>query len=582
MRWTSSAEIAVTSRQPRARRWSAVLRLAAGLFLAASPSLARGQAGSASKQGTEAIERKVKQVLESPGFANAHWGLLVVDRGTGETVYERNSRQLFAPASVTKLFSTAAALVELGQDYRFETPVLRRGELDARGALHGDLILVAQGDPSMGGRTGADGKLVFKDDDHIYAGENSRSELVSTDPLAGLEHLAREVRAAGIKHVMGDVLVDDRLFEAAESTGSGPSRISPIMINDNVVDVLVQPGKAAGEPAQVSFQPATRSLIMDALVETAAAETKPKLKVKSAGPRGFTVRGTIPAGHRPLVLIHEIENPATFARALFIEALRNHDVRVDASPLGANAAGGLPPRSSMASLPKVAVYTSPPFREFVKVILKVSHNLHASTLPLLLAARHGEATLSAGLRRQGDVLKTLGVDPTSVSFGGGAGGARADLVTPRAAVALLLAMASRPDFAAFEAALPVLGRDGTLTRAVKPDSPARGHVHAKTGTYWVENELTGKTILTSKALAGYLETASGRSLVLAAFLNNVALDAPSADKTVSEAAAEAGRLLGRLCEILYDDGGNAASNRQTQQPSGAPAPTIRPQGSQTE
>ena len=127
------------------------------------------------------------------------------------------------------------------------------------------------------------------------------------------------------------------------------------------------------------------------------------------------------------------------------------------------------------------------------------------------------------------------------------------MVTPQATVTLLRAMASRPDFAAYEAALPVLGRDGTLARAVKPDSPARGHAHAKTGTYWVDNDLSGKTVLTSKALAGYLETASGRPLILAVFVNNVALDAPRADHTVSQATAEAGRMLGKLCEVLYAD-----------------------------
>ena len=536
----------------------------APLTRTAQPWSARaGQALHAPRQQTESIERKVKKVLETPGYQHGHWGLLVVDGRTGETVYEHNSLQLFAPASVTKLFSTAAALVELGPDYRFETPVVRRGDLDSEGALHGDLVLIAQGDPSMGGRTGADGTLLFKNDDHIYAGGNSRSDIVPTDPVAGLEHLARDVRAAGIKHVTGDLIIDDRLFDTAASTGSGPHRLSPIMINDNVVDVLVQPGRSAGDPALVSFRPPTHFLTMDAQVETVPADQKAKMEVQGIGPRRFTVRGTIPLGQNRLVLIHEVDDPGSFARALFIEALRKHDVRIDASPLGLNSTAGLPARSTALNLPKVAVYTSPPFREFIKVILKVSHNLHASTLPLLLASRHGEHTLSDGLRRQGDALKSLGIDPATVSFGGGAGGSRADMVTPHATVTLLRAMAARPDFAAYESALPVLGRDGTLARAVKPDSPARGHAHAKTGTYWVDNELTGKAVLTSKALAGYLETAAGRPLVLAVFVNNVALDAPRADQSVSDATAEAGRLLGRLCEVLYADGGDGSTIHQS-------------------
>jgi D-alanyl-D-alanine carboxypeptidase/D-alanyl-D-alanine-endopeptidase (penicillin-binding protein 4) len=234
-------------------------------------------------------------------------------------------------------------------------------------------------------------------------------------------------------------------------------------------------------------------------------------------------------------------------------------VRVAASPLGWNSASSLPPPTVIAQLPKVAQYTSPPFSEFLRVILKVSHNLHASSLPLLLAARHGERTLAAGLKHQGDDLRSLGVDPRAVSFGGGAGGDRADLATPRATVTLLRAMAKRPEFAAYDAALPILGRDGTLAKAVSETSPARGHARAKTGTYFVENRLDGTIVLTSKALAGYVDTSSGRSLVLAAFVNNIPLDAPKPDYSVAEATAEAGRVLGKLCEALYLDSGDTAA-----------------------
>jgi D-alanyl-D-alanine carboxypeptidase/D-alanyl-D-alanine-endopeptidase (penicillin-binding protein 4) len=166
----------------------------------------------------------------------------------------------------------------------------------------------------------------------------------------------------------------------------------------------------------------------------------------------------------------------------------------------------------------------------------------------------------------------LGVDIATISFGGGAGGARADLVTPRATVALLRAMAARPDFPAFDAALPVLGRDGTLAKAVSADSPARGHAHAKTGTYFLDNALTGKSVLTSKALAGYMETASGRPLVFAFFVNNVPLDASGTQ--VSEATAAAGRVLGTLCEVFYT--ATEPSPGPAEAPKGPPASRVNP------
>jgi D-alanyl-D-alanine carboxypeptidase/D-alanyl-D-alanine-endopeptidase (penicillin-binding protein 4) len=512
-------------------------------------------------RGVEPLDARVDAVLNSSGYGVGHWGLLVVDAKSGRTVFERNADQLFCPASVTKLFSTAAALVELGADHRFQTPVVRRGEVEKDGTLRGDLILVAKGDLCFGGRTGPEGTLLFVDDDHTYAGGNPHSGVVSSDPLGGLDLLAREVASAGIKAVTGEVMVDDRLFRQESSTGSGPSRLSPILVNDNVIDVVVTPAAEVGRPASVKLIPETAYVSADVLVETSAADKPASIVVTPVGPRQFMVRGHVPVGGAPVVRINEVDDPSSFARTLFIEALRRRGVRVNAAALGDNPVAKLVARPEVSALPQVAEYTSPRFREYIKVILKVSHNLHASTLPLLLAARHGERTLAEGLVREAAALKTLGVEPGQVSFGGGAGGARADLASPRATVALLRAMSARPDFASYEAALPVLGRDGTLARAVGHDSPARGHVRAKTGTFWVENGLNGQAVLTSKALAGYLDTADGRSLVFAFFVNQVPLGV-SGEKA-SDATAAAGRLLGKLCEVFYSyEGSEIRSPRE--------------------
>lgn len=506
------------------------------------------------RAGQDSLGDRVRKVLQSAPYQHARWGLLVVDATNGQTIYEQAPDELFRPASVTKLFTTAAALVELGPDFQFQTPVVRRGEVDAAGTLRGDLILIGKGDLSLGGRTGPDGNLLFLDNDHTYAGGGTGGDLVAADPLAGLDHLARDVRESGIQAISGDVLVDDRLFAPTSSTGSGPKRVSPIVVNDNLIDVLVGPGARAGDPAIVRTVPANPLLEIDCQVETVAEGNRPRIDLRPIGPRACVIRGQIPAGHKPILRIHPVDQPDDFARSLFIQALRARGVRVSASPLAENESARLPSAVETAQLPKVAEYLSPPLSEYVRVILKVSHNLHASTLPLLLASKANGgspgATQTAGLHREAEVLKSLGVDPLAFSFGGGAGGSPADLVSPRAAVTLLKAMAARKvEFPAYEAALPVLGRDGTLTTAVPPESPARGHVRAKTGTYWVTNEATGKTVMTSKALAGYLETASGRRLVFAFFLNDLPLNVSADD--VGESTQAAGKLLGQLCEIFY-------------------------------
>ena len=201
-------------------------------------------------------------------------------------------------------------------------------------------------------------------------------------------------------------------------------------------------------------------------------------------------------------------------------------------------------RQTLIAGTPVAELVSPPFSEDAKLTLKVSHNVHASLMPILLAVKKGKRTLADGFKEQRKFLEEAGIDVDTISFGSGAGGSFSDAVTPRAAVQILTYMQKHKEHEAFLAALPVLGVDGTLVSAVKADSPAKGQVRAKTGTYPISNALTGRSLLKSKALAGYLTTTTGRKLIIALFVNEVQLN-----EILTPAAV--GRDLGSLCEILH-------------------------------
>jgi D-alanyl-D-alanine carboxypeptidase/D-alanyl-D-alanine-endopeptidase (penicillin-binding protein 4) len=498
-----------------------------------------------SLRADDPLAGKIKAVLDRPDYRGARWGILVVDAATGKSVCEHNADLLFAPASVTKLYSCAAALAELGADHRFETPVYQRGVLD-KGQLKGDLVLRASGDFTLGGRTNGEGKMAFTSDDHIYATPNdTTTALTDTDALAGLRDLARQVKAAGVKEITGDVLIDDRLFERSRGSGSGPDVVTPIMVNDNLVDVLVHPAAKAGEPARVELRPLTAFVQIDARVETVEKGRRPFVTSERTAPGRFIVRGRVPAGGKPVVRTCVVDDPVGFARALFIETLRAEGVKVSASVLKAPTAE-LPPVDAYAKLPRLAVHRSPPLTEAIKVILKVSHNLYASALPLLLAVKHGERTQPAGMRVAGRALAKLGVDVNAISLESGAGGGNGDKVSPRATVQLLQALRKRPDWAAFEEALPVLGVDGTLARAVARDSPARGKVKGKTGTYTDRNLLTGRQHLRAKSLAGVMTTAKGKTLVFVLFVNDVLLPRGAT-------ARREGRVLGELAALIQQN-----------------------------
>ena len=172
----------------------------------------------------------------------------------------------------------------------------------------------------------------------------------------------------------------------------------------------------------------------------------------------------------------------------------------------------------------------------------MSHNLHASTLPLIVAARHGQRSLAAGLHHQHDFLAKAGIDVDAI-VGGGAGGDRADYTT-RVTVQLLRYMATRPDFAAYRDALPVLGGDGTLATAVGKDSPARAKFHAKTGTLVWNNTMNGTALLNSK---GWPATARR----LRASMWCCAWSSTRCKSRKADDREHIGQVLGKICEAIY-------------------------------
>lgn len=492
------------------------------------------------------LPAKITELIDRPEYKQARWGILFVDAKTGRTVYERDQERLYTPASTTKLYSCAAALGELGADYRFKTPVHQRGVLKD-GTLKGDLILVASGDLTFGGRRGKDGAVQFTSGDHTYANSGlSETKLTDSDPLAGIDDLAAQVAKAGIRTVTGEILIDDRLFEHARGSGSGPDLLTPIMVNDNVLDIVVMPGEKPGAPAKITVRPDTRYFPIDAVVTTAAEGKLPQLTLLETGGNTLTIRGEVACKSQPMIRVYQVGDPALFARALFIESLRRHGVEVTASLFQPGSAD-LPAKAEYAKLPKVAEHVSAPLADALKVTLKVSHNLYASTLPLLVATKHNERTLTQGLQRQGTFLKGLGVLVETISFAGGAGGMQADMITPAATVKLIGEMAKRSDASAYFDALPIIGVDGTLATVVPEDSPVKGKVQAKTGTLVFYDAMNSRMLLKSKALAGRMTTKTGTELYFAVFLNDMPL-------ATGDTAGNQGKAIGKLCEIMHQYG----------------------------
>ena len=489
--------------------------------------------------GAAFLHDEVRDITQTDRYRHALWGIVVANQSTGEILFQQNGSQFFAAGSTAKLFSTAVALDELGPDYRFVTPVYRTGKITVHGRLRGNLILRAVGDPNLSGRVNDSGHLAYSNRDHIYSGTTNAAYLPNADPLSGLEDLAVQIAAAGIREV-SDVLVDDRLFDHSRGAGTGPSEITPIVVNDNVVDIEVIPSEEVGSPAQIYVSPTTPYLRFDCQVQTIEPKGVPWILAREVSPDRFEIEGQTPQGRKPVLRMAEVDDPARFARALLIQRLQDHGIRVARSIVAPMARELLPPVAQYQRMPVIARHISPPFSEAIRVILKVSHNLHANMLPFLIAARNNNRSPGAGLRAEDEFLDRAGVGRKGVSLGDGSGAAGA-LVTPEAVVAFLRAMSNRPDFPFYHDALPILGIDGTLANAVGYDDPARGKIYAKTGTMFAFNY--GRLQLT-KGMAGYMTAASGSKLVFAIYVTNIPIQ-PSRDRLSHL------QVLAKLAGVFY-------------------------------
>src|SRR6478735_6250093 len=501
----------VRSSRHRAVGWAAVAAVTAVVVAACSPGLSPGAQG---------LPHDIKDVMESPQYANSRWGLMTYDFKSGKPQMTINERQFFIPASTTKLFSMSSAWITFGPDHRFTTPVYRQGAV-AGGNLTGNLVLVASGDLTMGGRTKADGQTVdFTNLDHADANAIPGATWTPEDPLAGIKKIAKEVKESGVTHVSGDVVIDDRLFKV-DRAQNPETPTSPIIINDNLIDMRSTP-TAVGQPATLEYRPHSSAFTVTSKVTTVAAGGKAEVKSTLVAPGQIELTGQVPMGiSAPLLHVFQIEDPAAYARTILIDALGDEGVTVDAPATGANPANKLPAPKSYASGDQVAAYISPVYSEYVKLVLKVSLNLGANLAVCLLAANAGSTDCLDGLPAEQAVLRDVMKVPVGqLVFNDGQGASQSDLATPNAAIQLLKWWQGRPDFARFRASLPILGRDGSLAMVV-PDSPAAGHVQAKTGTLAAGDELNQRLILPSKALGGYIDTSNGKLLAFYLVVNNV-------------------------------------------------------------
>src|SRR6266851_741308 len=495
--------------------------------------------------GVKPLPKRIAAVLSDPDLSHGFWGIEVVSLPSGRILYAQNSDKLFTPASNTKLFTTAAALALVGPDYKFHTTVETTGALDKHGRLSGDLVLMGRGDPNLSGR-----ELPYD----LHTERNDH-------PIQVLENLADTLVQKGVKYVDGDIVADDSYF-AFERYGEGWSQddlvwgdgapVSALTINDTVLFVNILPADRAGERAFVNVTPFADYYRIDNRIITTPAGTGRKIFInREPGSTVLTLWGNMPMDDQGANEALAIEDPAEFAAKLFRSLLERRGIAVygrqrthhtELASLSTFSVTAIAPsrggddnqfRPLQMNQPLVlASNDSKPLIEDVRVINKVSQNLHAEILLRLLGREKGTAgTIEGGLEVLRGFMNQAGMPGDQYAFYDGSGLSRQNLVTPHTVVQLLRYADSQPWGASFRDTLPLAGTDGSLYDRFKA-LDVQGRVRAKTGS------LGGV-----KALSGYATTNRGDAVAFSILSNNFNLP----DKRINE-------TIDSLVGAILDDG----------------------------
>ena len=416
----------------------------------------------------KALQHDINVLLAGKTLRSAQVGLIARDTERGTTLFSLNATQEFQPASNFKLLVGSASLDKLGTSFSFRTQVLSSGTV-SNGTLNGDLYL----------KGGGDLHLTAKD----------------------LDDAAAAVAAAGIKHVTGSVVgdatrYDNRPYPSGWDWDDLPwyygAPVTALSIDENVAHFHMLPGNKVGAPVTLDVIAPSKVFTIDNTVTTGPANSSDTTDLARPFESWNTIElfGSYPLSAKESGDINAaLPDPAAYAVDVFAQALARHGVTVN----GLEVAHGT---TAPATSTVVWSHNSETMPQLMADFWWPSDNNQGEIFLKELSVAYGAPVGNDydGARDERAWLKSIGVDPSTVSISDGSGLSNYDRITPYDLFSILMHDWKGPNRDTVLDALPLAGVTGSLHHAYAGTADV-DHVWAKTGS-----------IMHVRTISGYIKT----------------------------------------------------------------------------
>lgn len=447
---------------------------------------------SEAAEQTKATElaKKMELILKDERLTGAITGVSIRNAKTGELVYSSYGEIRLHPASNMKLLTAAAAMEQLGPEYRFSTEVLTEGKIEGE-ILQGNLYLKGKGDPT----------LMEKD----------------------LSQFAKELKAKGMNKISGALVADDSWYDDnrlsqdlnwSDETNYTGAQVSALTISPTedydtgTVMVEVNPETKIGEKAKISIKPANNYVEMINRTKTVPADSKKKLSFeRKHGTNQIIVKGSVPLKSKMTKSWVAVWEPTNFVLHVFKKVLQENGIEF------INKSGikiGKTPKDAKL----LAERKSIPLKEILVPFMKLSNNGHGEILTKEMGkVLYGEGSWDKGLQVIKETITSFGVNGNTIMLRDGSGMSHKNMIPANELSQLLYAIQNKSWFQEFVDSLPVAGNPdrlvgGTL-RSRLTDEVVKGRVKAKTGS------ITGVS-----TISGYVYSNNDEKWIFSIMINN--------------------------------------------------------------